>query len=90
MSDHAAGDVDIAVIERTLRSRHLLGQPAVIEAFEAVMADLRDQIVAQAPTAQAMRESLYHQHLGLQLVLGQLKAWETQAQADEQSAMAQE
>jgi len=90
MSDHAAGDVDIAVIERAVRARALLGQPAVIEAFEAVMADLRDQIVAQAPAAQGTRESLFHQHLGLQLVLGQLKAWDAEGQTDEQRATAQE
>lgn len=90
MIDHAPGDVDIAVIERALRARVLLGQPAVIEAFEAVMADLRDQIVAQTPEAQAARESLFHQHLGLQLVLGQLKAWDAEGQTDEQRAAAQE
>ncbi len=90
MNDHAAGDVDPAVIERGIRARALLGQPLVIEAFEAVMADLRDQIVAQAPAAQTMRESLYHQHLGLQLVLGQLKAWDVLAQPDDQRAAAQE
>lgn len=90
MNDHATGDVDIAVIERGLRARALLAQPAVVDAFEAVMADLRDQIVAQAPEAQARRESLFHQHLGLQLVLGQLKAWEAQVETDEQRAAAQE
>lgn len=88
MSDHAEGHVDVAVIERALRARALLGQPAVIEAFEAVMADLRDQIVAQVPDARDRRESLFHQHLGLQLVLGQLKAWETQT--GDQRALAQE
>ncbi len=90
MIDHTPGDVDIAVIERALRARILLGQPAVIEAFEAVMADLRDQIVAQAPEAQGARESLFHQHLGLQLVLGQLKAWDAEGHTDEQRAAAQE
>ncbi len=90
MNDHAAGDIDIAVIERALRARVLLSQPAVIEAFEAVMTDLRDQIVAQSPEAQGMRESLFHQHLGLQLVLGQLKAWDAEGQTDTQRAIAQE
>lgn len=90
MNDHDADDVDIAAIERALRARALVGQPVVIEAFEAVMADLRDQIVQQAPEAGALRESLYHQHLGLQLVLGQLKTWEAQIRTEEQRAAAQE
>lgn len=90
MNDHRAGGDEIAAVQRALRARMLLGQPAVIEAFEAVMTDLRDQIVAQAPEAQATRESLFHQHLGLQLVLGQLKAWDAEGHPEEQRASAQE
>lgn len=90
MTVHQPDDAYIAVVERALRARILLAQPAVIEAFEAVMTDLRDQIVAQAPEAQATRESLFHQHLGLQLILGQLKAWDAEGHPEEQGAAAQE
>lgn len=90
MNAHRPDEAGIAAIERAVRARILLAQPAVIEAFEAVMTDLRDQIVAQAPEAQAARESLFHQHLGLQLILGQLKAWDAEGHPEEQGAAAQE
>lgn len=63
-------------IARGAAAERVLSEPAIIEAFETTQAELRDQIVATNPGEPALREALFHQHLGLQLVLGQLKAWQ--------------
>ncbi len=79
MTDEAE---DLAArIARGAAAQRVLAEPEVMGAFEAVMADLRDQIVNTEPGQPAMREALFHQHLGLQLVLGQLKAWQVDYEA---------
>ncbi len=70
-----------ARVARGSAARHVLGDPIIIDAFDGLMGELRDQIVATAPADVAGRESLYHQHLGLQTVLGTLRAWQAECEA---------
>lgn len=70
-----------ALVARGAAARRVLDEPTITEAFETLMAELGDQIVATNPTDMAGRESLYHQHLGLQTVLGTLKAWQVEYEA---------
>lgn len=79
MTDEAE---DLAArIARGAAAQRILAEPLVLEAFEAVMADLRDQLVHSDPMASATREALYHQHLGLQTILGALGAWQVDYEA---------
>lgn len=70
-----------ARIARGAAAQRVLSEPSILEAFEATQAELRDQIVTTDPGQPALREALYHQHLGLQLVLGTLKAWQVDYEA---------
>ncbi len=73
---------DIATrVSRGATARRVLDEPIVMDAFEALMSELRDQIVATDPADMAGRETLYHQHLGLQTVLGTLKTWQAECEA---------
>lgn len=80
MIDDEAEDV-AGRIARGTAARRVLGEPPIIDAFETLMGELRDQIVATIPTDAAGRETLFHQHLGLQTVLGTLRAWQAECDA---------
>lgn len=64
-----------SLVSRGEAARVLLESPEFIKAAEDVLSYLQAACFASAPSATAERESFYHQHLGLQGVLGTLRVW---------------